>query len=344
MLKRLTPREQFEQLVANFEPLIRKAFEDAIEDIKSRAEIGRIVERLERRDIDGTMKALHLDPAAFRPLDTAISNTFNGGGVATTGRLPPLREPGGGQVIIRFDTRNVRAEDWLRDHSGQLITNIVDDQRIAIRTAMVSGLERGLNPRSTALDIVGRINRVSGVREGGIIGLTAQQERFAASYLEDLLSGDPARMRSTLDRARRDKRFDRSVMKAINEGRSVDAELAGRMVGRYRDRLLQLRGETIARTETMAALNESQMEAMRQAVDGGVDPTTIVKVWHSAHDNRVRDSHREMHGQEVGLNGKFISPSGAMLAYPGDPSAPANEIINCRCWMETKIDFLAGLE
>ncbi|WP_019170670.1 phage minor head protein [Pseudaminobacter salicylatoxidans] len=344
MLKRLSSREKFEQLIANFEPLIRKAFEDAVEDIKSRAEIGRIIERLERRDIDGAMRALHIDPAAFRPVDTAIATAYNGGGVATTGRLPPIRQPGGGQVIIRFDTRNVRAENWLRDHSGRLITNIVEDQRNAIRTAMVNGLERGANPRSNALDIVGRLNRVTGRREGGIIGLTAQQERFAANYLEDLLSGDPARMRATLERARRDKRFDRSVIKAINEERPVDAELAGRMVGRYRDRMLQLRGETIARTETMAALNESQMEAMRQAVDGGVDPTAIVKVWRSAHDNRVRDSHRAMHGQEVSLNGKFTCPTGAVLAYPGDPEAPASEIINCRCWMETKIEFLAGLE
>lgn len=344
MLKRLTPREQFEQLISGFEPLIRKAFEDAVEDIKTRAEIGRIVERLERRDIEGAMRALHLDPAVFRPLDTAIVNAYNGGGVATTGRLPLIRQPGGGQVIIRFDTRNVRAENWLRDHSSRLISNIVDDQRNAIRTALVQGMEAGRNPRSTALDIVGRLNRATGRREGGVIGLTAQQERFAASYLDDLLSGDPARLRATLERARRDKRFDRTVLKAINEQRPVGAEIAGRMVGRYRDRMLQLRGETIARTETMAALNESQMEAMRQAVDGGVDATTIVKVWRSSSDDRVRDSHRAMHGQEVSLNGKFTSPSGAMLAYPGDPEAGASEIINCRCWMETKIDFLAGLK
>lgn len=344
MARRPTSRQRLEALVDEFEPGIRNAFMEAISDIRSKAEIGRIVEHLERRDIEGAIRAVHLDPAAFRTLDNAIARAFNGGGVSTTGGLPLLRQPGGGQLIIRFDARNLRAEEWLRDHSGRLITNIVEDQRNAIRAALVDGMERGVNPRSTALDIVGRINRATGRREGGIIGITAQQERFAANYQADLLSGDPARMRSVLNRARRDKRFDRSVLKTIREERAIDSELAARMVGRYRDRMLQLRGETIARTETMAALNESQVEAMRQAVDGGVDVSTIVKVWKSASDNRVRHSHQAMHGQEVGLNSKFVTPSGVAMEYPGDPSAPANEIINCRCWMETKIDFLAGLE
>lgn len=320
------------------------AFLEAIDDVKSRVEIWRIIERLERRDIEGALRAVHLDPAAFRPLDNAISQAFNGGGAATTRGLPLLREPGGGQLVIRFDARNLRAEQWLRDHSSRLITGIIEDQRTGIRQALVAGMEAGKNPRSTALDIVGRINRASGRREGGIIGLTACQEQFARNYLDELLSGDPARMRNALERVRRDKRFDRTVLKAIREGQPVDAEVASRMVGRYHDRLLMLRGETIARTETMAALNESQVEAMRQAVEGGVDPTTIFKAWHSASDNRVRHSHQVMHGQEVGLDERFQSPSGALLRYPGDPEAPAEEIINCRCWMETKIDFLAGLE
>lgn len=342
--RRLTPRQRLESLVAEYEPRMQAAFLEAVDDIRSRAEIGRIIERLERRDIEGALRAVHLDPAAFRSLDNAISAAFNGGGAATTRGLPLLREPGGGQLVIRFDARNLRAEQWLRDHSSRLITGIVDDQRSAIRQALTAGMEAGKNPRSTALDVVGRINRVTGRREGGIIGLTARQEQFSRNYMSELLSGDPARMRNALDRARRDKRFDRTVLKAIREGRPVDAETASRMVARYHDRLLMLRGETIARTETMAALNESQMEAMRQAVEGGVDASTIVKVWRSASDNRVRHTHQAMHGQEVGLEGRFQSPSGALLMYPGDPAAPVDEIVNCRCWMETKIDFLAGLE
>lgn len=344
MLKRLTPRERFEQLVSSYEPLLRAAFMDAVNDIKSKVQIKRIVERMEKGDIAGAIQAMHIDDAAFRTLDNAIASAYNGGGVATTGRMPPIRQPGGGQVIIRFDARNIRAETWLRDHSSKLVSGIVEDQRAAVRTALQLGMERGNNPRTTALNIVGRINRATGRREGGILGLTSAQSDYVDRARQELLSGDPEDLRRYLTRNRRDKRFDRTVLKAIREEQAVPADSVSKIVGRYSDNLLHLRGETIARTETMAALNESQMEAMRQAVDGGVDQSTIVKVWRSSSDNRVRDTHKAMHGQSVGMEDKFTSPSGAFLAYPGDPEAPASEIINCRCWMEMEIDFLAGIE
>ncbi|MDB5724627.1 MAG: putative head morphosis protein, partial [Novosphingobium sp.] len=62
-----------------------------------------------------------------------------------------------------------------------------------------------------------------------------------------------------------------------------------------------------------------------------------------AGDKRVRDTHRGMNHQTVGQNESFVSPSGARLRYPGDPLAPAAEIINCRCWTENSIDFMKGL-
>jgi hypothetical protein len=51
-----------------------------------------------------------------------------------------------------------------------------------------------------------------------------------------------------------------------------------------------------------------------------------------------------MEGQTVKYGEKFVSGLGNELAYPGDPDAPAEDRINCRCWREFRINFYAGLE
>jgi hypothetical protein len=222
------------------------------------------------------------------------------------------------------------------------VTRIVDDQREAIRVALADSLAQGNNPRTTALDIIGRTSRATNSRTGGIIGLTVPQERFVASARQELLSGDPAALRNYLGRERRDKRFDAAVRKAIAEGRALDKEMVNRIVGRYADRLLALRGEMLSRTETMTALSKSRDDAVRQAIlSGKVDAAFITKRWRSAGDNRVRHTHRALNNDEVGFYQSFQSPSGATLRFPGDPEAPISETSGCRCTLEYRIDYTA---
>jgi uncharacterized protein with gpF-like domain len=86
-------------------------------------------------------------------------------------------------------------------------------------------------------------------------------------------------------------------------------------------------------------------EAFRQAVEAGeVSREQITKVWNATGDNRTRDSHADMDGQEVPLDQPFVTPSGAQLMYPTDSSlgALAEETIQCRCYLEHRIDFFAG--
>jgi hypothetical protein len=345
MLRRLSARERFEILVQQFEPLIRAAFMEAIDDIRSNIVLRRIVERLERGDINGAIRALNLDEAAFRPLEEAIRQAYTGGGVAAVEQMPALRDPEGHQIVVRFDTRNIEAETWLRNHSASLVTNIVADQEEGIRVALSEGLAQGQNPTRTALNVVGRVNRATGRREGGIIGLTAQQSGYVDNARRELLSGDPEALRNYLARGRRDKRFDKTVMAAIKAGKPLPVAPVEKIVGRYSDGLLKLRGDVIALNETMTALNESKVEAFRQAIGkGAVSERVLTKTWNDSRDNRVRHTHREMHGQRVAFNDRFVSPSGALLAYPHDPSAPTAETLGCRCWMDVKVNFLAGLK
>ncbi|WP_287139141.1 hypothetical protein [Mesorhizobium sp.] len=66
MLKRLSPRDRFEQLVSTYEPMLRTAFIEAIDDIRSNIVLRRVVERLERGDVNGAIAAMNLDEAAGR--------------------------------------------------------------------------------------------------------------------------------------------------------------------------------------------------------------------------------------------------------------------------------------
>lgn len=337
-------RSIFEQLLDKYDVALAEAFFEGIDAIKSQITLRVVVERLEKGDIAGAIAAMHLEPEAFSALELALAEAYNSGGISFVDSLPRLKDTDGNRVIFRFGVRNPEAEAFLRDHSAQLVTRIVEDQRVGIRQALTEGLEAGRNPRSTALDVIGRVNRVTGRREGGIIGLTAPQERFVSSARAELLSGDKALLRNYLTRQRRDKRFDRTVMAAIREGKPIPAEMPTRMVGRYSDRLLELRGEMLARTETMTALGTARENAMRQQIDNGkVAVSDVQKIWRSASDGRVRHTHRALNGKAVAFDSVFLSPSGAILRYPGDPNAPVSEISGCRCHMEYKVDYFASV-
>lgn len=336
-------RSQFEQLLDKFEPAIRDAFLAAIADIKNQVVLKRLVERLERGDIAGAIDVLQIDAEAFGKLELAIAEAYNAGGIDMAGSMI-LRDPAGQRIAFRFGVRNPEAEAWLWEHSSTLVTRIVEDQRTAIRQKLAEGLTQGLNPRTTALEVVGRVSRVTGKRDGGVIGLTAPQERFVSAARQELLSGEADQLKHYLTRERRDKRFDAAVMKAIKEGRALDKATVDRIAGRYADRLLALRGEMLARTETMMALGKSRDDAMRQAIRSGkVDAMFVTKTWRSAGDSRVRHTHRALNGDTVSYLDGFQSPSGARLMFPGDPAAPISETSGCRCTVEYKVDYAGQL-
>lgn len=323
---------------------MRKAFIEIIDDIASQIVLRRIVERLERHDVEGAIRLLNIDDAAYSPLAEALRQAFNAGGITEVGSFPVLKDPEGHRVVARFDMRNPAAERWLQQHSGDLITRIVEDQKLAIRQSLTEGLMRGDNPRVAAIQIAGRTNRVTGRREGGIIGLTAQQAGYAATARIELLSGDPEQLRNYLARGGRDKRFDKTVLKAIAEGKPIPAETVDRIVGRYSAGLLKLRADTLALNETMSALSASKHEAWRQQIEAGkVRADVVTKVWKHLPQERGRAQHIAMNGQTVGFDAMFRAPDGTTFMYPHDPSAPARHLVGCKCIYEMKVDYVAQL-
>jgi len=87
--------------------------------------------------------------------------------------------------------------------------------------------------------------------------------------------------------------------------------------------LLAKRRRIIAEHESLTAFNAGTYMAARQIGSPS-------KRWVSRRDERVRDTHRFLHGKKVALSESF-TVNGYPLRFPGDPLAPPSLTINCRC-------------
>lgn len=335
----------FDALAERYGREVAAAFLAAVDAIRAGAELQRVTAAIEAGQIEEALAALNIDAAAYEDLLDAIRNAQTEGGRAAIEDFPK-RQADGTALVVRFSGRNPSAEQWLRDHSSQLITRITEDQRAAARAALRDSMEAGVNPRTAALRIVGTLNRATGKREGGILGLSAPQEGYVRNARAELTSGDPRALQAYLGRKQRDKRFDRTIERAIREETAPPAATIRKAIAAYESRLLKLRGDTIGRVEALSALQAAKHEAYRQAIESGqVAESAVRKVWRSAGDFRVRHTHRALNGDSVAFREPFVTRSGAMMRFPMDTTlgAGASETIGCRCDVEYRIDFLSNL-
>lgn len=116
--------------------------------------------------------------------------------------------------------------------------------------------------------------------------------------------------------------IDRAFENGEDEQRVIAAALKAKQLSAFR-------ADTIARTETHAAATfAAQMTVQDMAAEVGV---TTVKTWAPVIDERTRPDHAAMEGQPaIGMSESF-NVGGVMMDRPGDPSAPAEQVINCRC-------------
>lgn len=103
---------------------------------------------------------------------------------------------------------------------------------------------------------------------------------------------------------------------AANEG---PRQLINRIQKVYGD-ADKVRATTIARTEPHIAVQEGVFEGYKQM-------NIPTKVWVAVGDDATRPSHLAADGEEVPLDAQFSNG----LRFPGDPTGPASEVVNCRC-------------
>lgn len=128
------------------------------------------------------------------------------------------------------------------------------------------------------------------------------------------------------------KRIAAEITRAISTGASY-SQVARQLANQTR--IGYNKSIRIARTEGHRIQNTATMNAAHDAVDRGAD---LVKQWDATLDAKTRDSHVAVDGQIRELNEEFSNG----LAFPGDPSGSAAEVVNCRCCLLQRARWAVG--
>lgn len=83
----------------------------------------------------------------------------------------------------------------------------------------------------------------------------------------------------------------------------------------------------VAQTERTRVQSQARWQAGEEAKAAGVG---VYNTWSTRMVNS-RETHISLNGKKAMQGEPFVTSAGNSLKYPGDPSAPASEVINCHC-------------
>jgi hypothetical protein len=310
--------ERLQSLLNRFDRKISAAFLDSVRRIADQINVAELSKLIAENRIDEAIALVDakLIGDGYKPLgnEIAYSMTYSARDTAEAARDAVVLA----RTAFSFNSTETEVVDFIRAYQMDLIRELNADSLASVKAAVTEGVAAGRNPLDTARDVK------------RFIGLTESQTKAVQNFRSALENG----RRDALDRALRDKRFDPSVLAAINGETQLSAAQIDKMVARYQERYLAYRAQNIAKTEALRALNGGAHLAWRQMVASNqVDGQAVTRRWHYTHDSKTRFNHRlipDMNPDGVGLDQLFQTPDGPLL-YPGDPAGAAHAVINCRC-------------
>lgn len=296
-------------LAKRVEPRLRRRFLEIVGWLRSRRTLGQIATAIN----EGRLWDLIAEDVA--KAGAAFAHSVGSVYVAVGVDLAEALSEGLDKLIV-LDPANPRATRALAETTMRIARDLSQDTREVVSEVLRDGLDRGVNPR------------VSARRFRDSIGLTPHQVRHVENYRRYLETLD----RRALERELRDARHDRTIERAIRERKPLTRAQIDKMAERYRKNYLAFRAETIARDETLGALNRGQEDGWWQAIESGaIDHADVEGTWLVRIDGRERPSHHSMKGQKRPLGEPFVTGEGVLIRYPHDPDAPLGEVAQCRC-------------
>ena len=341
----MTPRQHqalMGELLKRVSPAIAQAFIAAITASSNKINIAALTAAIRSGNIGAVMEIARTSRALMFPMEEAVRAAFMAGAMSVAGQVPPRNPFDGSRLLVSFDGRHHRAETWLRANGEKMFDGILGGQTDVVRAIIADGIGINRPVNEIALDLVGRINRATGQREGGVLGLSSSQTDTLIGARTDLSSGEAWRLKHYLNLKSRDPAFDGLVEEAIRTGKKLDQATIDRILTKQKSRMLKQRGEVIARDQAFTAIDVGQHQGWEQLVDNGTFKAgDVTKRWQHNLNRPARPDHQAMSGTVKTLREPFLMGDGSLMQHTHDPAGgPGNNLF---CYAPTTSIARLGL-
>lgn len=263
-----------------------RALTEVLARVRSGLPLAEVERALLAQNLDAAIEAIGLDPVtnALHAASEAASVVRADAWSAQVGALPAAARRQP-DVALSLAAHAAANPAALEAVKRQTLRRIQDISQ-ETETAIRDSLTRGLAAGSPPRQVAREIRAVIGLNRRQSLAL----DRFRARLVADAV--DPA----TLER------------RVLRQG----------------DQMVRQRAVSIARTETMTALNEgTRLQRERLAAEGTIGRDDFEQEWVVAHDERLCPQCAPMDGVRVPIGAPFDTVLGAMAGPPLHP--------NCRC-------------
>ena len=310
--------DPYPAFIDKYQPKIREAILKVWDELRKSVTYKELETALVTQGVNGMMKYLDdLEPVTRALLMPELQQAMEESGRLVVEILPngSITTPG---YVPSVQFTNPYAVQAVQEYSFNLIRELSNETRDAVRLAVTTAVSQGRPPAAIARDYK------------QTIGLTVEMERSVQNYRRYLETLD----KQALQRQSRDKRSDSTVERAIRDEKPLPKTTVDKLVAAFRRKREAERSLTIARTESMSAMDLGQDMALEQSKQDGALVNDLIQDWNVTRDGREREEHMvtpAMNPDGVAYGDFFQTPLGPMR-YPRDRKyGIAKNVINCRC-------------
>jgi len=236
------------------------------------------------------------------------------------------------RMLQMVDAGQISEQDYKRWLQGQIFQGRQWKRKLKDVTEVYVGADK------KARDIVGKTTKNVFMEAANYSAYEIEKNTsgaiafnvYDAKTVERLLKDDPKmlpewKIDEPKDYIWNEKRVRNAVTQGIIQGESI-AEVGNRLTTELSTSNAK-KMNMFARTAVNGAQNAGRMDRLYEAEKKGID---VRRKWLATLDGRTRDTHRALDGQVQKTKDSFTI-DGMTIRFPGDPTAPARLVYNCRC-------------